>query len=321
MRRLNGFLWREGDEDSEKNRLAYMDYLRNMLQIPEDYSLADVQPDKQLLSVELFREMTESRKVSGTTDVAIAKSRHVQNNVVRNNIEALLELKAPKNMRQKDHSPQTICEHFAASYLNPNHAVVSVLTDLNATWIFFWYAIGEDDSTMSLYRLVLHGDKAAGEGKYLLDSLHDNSVGETLPTTFAERQPLQAVLDDLIRQKRAQKDLDGDNDHNRNQDSRPSSSGNVERYPPGSNVDSLSERNDISGQQSSPGNTVGGFASMNMAHALTLFAPPADRDVANELDLLDMLDPNEQYKIISSFASKHIVPHMKGKKQVVSLNF
>lgn len=35
-------------------------------------------------------------------------------------------------------------------------------------------------------------------------------------------------------------------------------------------------------------------APMTMAHALSLFAPPADRDVANELDLLDMLSPNEQ---------------------------
>ena len=51
---------------------------------------------------------------------------------------------------------------------------------------------------------------------------------------------------------------------------------------------------------------------MSMASALSLFAPPADRDVANELDLLDMLDPDEQYEIVKSFAMKHIVPHMRG---------
>ena len=49
-----------------------------------------------------------------------------------------------------------------------------------------------------------------------------------------------------------------------------------------------------------------------MASALSLFALPADRDVANELDLLDMVDTSEQNGIISSFAAKHIVPYMKG---------
>ena len=47
-----------------------------------------------------------------------------------------------------------------------------------------------------------------------------------------------------------------------------------------------------------------------MATALSLFAPPAYRDVANELDLLDMVDENEQYEIVRAFAKKHIVPYM-----------
>ena len=55
-----------------------------------------------------------------------------------------------------------------------------------------------------------------------------------------------------------------------------------------------------------------GSPPMSMANALSLFAPLADRDVANELDLLDMLDPEEQYEMVKSFAMKHIVPHMRG---------
>eukprot|EP00545_Synedropsis_sp_CCMP1620_P003830 CAMPEP_0119003186 /NCGR_PEP_ID=MMETSP1176-20130426/409_1 /TAXON_ID=265551 /ORGANISM="Synedropsis recta cf, Strain CCMP1620" /LENGTH=83 /DNA_ID=CAMNT_0006954759 /DNA_START=78 /DNA_END=329 /DNA_ORIENTATION=- len=47
------------------------------------------QPARKLLTVELFREMQESRNRSGTTDVAIAKSEHVR-------------------------------EYFAASYQNPD---------------------------------------------------------------------------------------------------------------------------------------------------------------------------------------------------------
>ena len=188
--------------------------------------------------------------------------------------------------------------------------MVSVLTDLDATWIFFWYAVGEEDSKMSLYRLTLNGEGAVAEAKYLLDSLYDSSVGYTLPATFAARQPLNAVLKDLISRKRGRMDLDGDNGLNSVPDSKPSSSGGAERYPD-SNTDSLSERNDSSGQQSNQRGTGGGGSTpMRMAHALSLFAPPADRDVANELDLLDMVEPDEQYEIVSSFASKHIVPYM-----------
>jgi hypothetical protein len=54
---------------------------------------------------------------------------------------------------------------------------------------------------------------------------------------------------------------------------------------------------------------------MSMASALSLFAPPADRDVANELDLLDMVDADQQYEIVRSFAAKHIVPYITGDYQ------
>jgi len=311
--RVGGFVWLKGDEDSEENRQAYMNYLRSILLIPAHYDLADVQPDRQLLSVELFRDMaeTDSRKVSGNTDVTIGKSEHISNFAVRNNIETLLELKTPKNMKKRDHSPQTIGEHFAASYLNRNHAVVSVLTDLNTKWIFFWFAFGEDDSEMSLHKLVLDGEGAASDAKYLLDSLYDISCGDTLPTTFAKRQPLRAVLGALKR-KRARIELDDGNGPNLDQDSKSSSSSGAEQHP-GSNAGALPARNDGSGQQRNLRGTGGdGSAPMSMANALSLFAPPADRDVANELDLLEMVDADEQYEIVKSFASKHIVPYMRG---------
>ena len=214
-------------------------------------------------------------------------------------------------MKKKDHSPQTIGEHFATSDLNRNHAVVSVLTDLNTRWIFYWFGFGEDDSEMSLHKLVLDGKQAATDAKHLLDSLYDNSFGDTLPTTFAKRQPLRAVLDALKR-KRARIELDDGDGPSPDQDSKPSSSSGAEQHP-GSNAGPLSERNDSSGQQTLPRGTGGdGSGPISMANALSLFAPPAERDVANELDLLDMVDADEQYEIVKSFASKHIVPYLRG---------
>jgi len=65
-------------------------------------------------------------------------------------------------MVSKDHCPQTIFEHVTASYLNAEHAVVSVLTDLGQKRIFFWFAAAEN-GVMCLYKLTLEGDEAPSE--------------------------------------------------------------------------------------------------------------------------------------------------------------
>jgi hypothetical protein len=48
-----------------------------------------------------------------------------------------------------------------------------------------------------------------------------------------------------------------------------------------------------------------------MARALSLLAPHSG--VANELDLLDLVDEDEQYEVVRSFAAKHIVLYMRGQ--------
>ena len=312
-RPIDGYSWLKGDEESIENRTAYMmAYLNNLLTLPAHYALADVQPHRQLLTVELFRQTPEGRKIRGTTDVAIARSEHVRNEAVRNNIETLFELKTTKNILEKDHTPQTIGAHLAASYLNPNRPVVSVLTDLNERWTFFWFARGEDDSRMSLHRLCLDGGQSVAEAKYILDSLYDSSLRDTLPTTFANRQPFQAVLDSVVRNKRSRREFDRDSSDSPDQDSKPSPSGGADRHPTSETDGGSSSRSRGTGHQSDQGDSGGGGAGpMSMASALSLFAPSADRDVANELDLLDMVDENEQYEIVRSFAEKHIVPYMR----------
>lgn len=54
----------------------------------------------------------------GTADVAIAKSENVTNDTLQNNVETLFELKKPRNLASKDHTPEVVIEHFAASHLN-----------------------------------------------------------------------------------------------------------------------------------------------------------------------------------------------------------
>lgn len=318
QQRTDGYSWLPGDEDSIENRTAYMAHLRNLLQLPANYTLADMQPYRQLLTVEIFRQTPESKKIRGTTDVVIARSEHVHNEAVRNNIETLFELKTTKNMLKKDHTPQVIGEHFAAAYLNPNHPVVSVLTDLNKKWTFFWFARGEDDdSRMALYKLCLNGGQSTAEAKYILDRLYDGSLrNNTLPTTFANRQPFQAVLDGIVRDKRSQRGFYPDrNDSNLpDQDSKPSpSAGGVDRHPTSGTGGGSTSTNRGTGHQTTDEGDSGarGAGPMSMVDALSLFAPSADRDVANELDLLDMVDENEEYEAVRAFAAKHIVPFMR----------
>lgn len=186
--------------------------------------------------------------------------------------------------------------------MNPSHPIVSVLT-----------ASGEDDSKMALYKLCLDGGQAAADAKYLLGSLYDSSLGDTLPTTFANRQPFQAILGCVVRNKRMRKEFDHADSDSTNQDSEPSPSGGVGRHPTSGTDVRSSSRSGGTAHQINQG-VAGGYggAPMSMASALSLFTPPADRDVANELDLLDMMDENEQYEIVDPFATKHIFPYMTG---------
>ena len=251
-----------------------MAYLKRMLQLPPEYALADVQPKRDLLNVQ---ELAGIVGLRGSTDFVITKVESVDNDTLRNNMEAILDVKKPSHLLQMDHTPQVICEHFAASYLNPKHPLVSVLTDLNENWIFFWFAFentdDSDDSGMALYKLRLCGKEAATEAKFLLDNLFDNA--SLVPNTFAKRQPFQAILKCITRQRKRQRDFDGDDDKS------------AECW------DSETNR-------------------MSVADSLSLLAPAASRDVGNELDLLDMVDESEQYDIIRSFTAKHIVPFMRG---------
>jgi hypothetical protein len=305
-----GFEWLTSNEDSPENRTAYMLHLTTHVRLPADYLMGDVQPKRALLNVEL-RGIEESQSIKGTTDVVIAESKNIQNDAVRNSVEALLELKKPKNLQNKDHNPQTICEHLAASYLNRKHGVVSVLTDLNRSWTFYWYAENKGGSGVALYKLKLKDEgEPARLAKYILESLNDESRRETLPTTFVGRLSFQAVVDKLIEEhgsKRARRDFGGDGGSSQTQDGKPAGWGH---QPPPSGPGS----NSSSGMEfQNNDNAEDGNRTMDMARALRRFAPHSNSDVANELDLLDMVDEAEQYEIVRSFAAKHIVPYTTGQ--------
>lgn len=321
--------WLQGDEDTSENRAAYMVYLRNMLQLPAGYDVGDMQPNRGLLNTEVFPGLEESRKITGTTDVVIGRVADIREGTIRNNIEGLLELKKPANLRKRDHSPQAVRELFAASYLNYNRPVVGVLTDLGTAWTFFWFARvpNSEEREVALYRHSV----AAGEAKYILDSLLSalpgvtlpTALANTLPTTLADRLSFQDVVVSIQNRKRSRSLFDDGGNNAPGNGTESSPPGRDNQHPPsarapGANGRPARQNNRDSGstQQSNQRGATNAEGSAgaetNVAAALSLFAPPSARDVANELDLLDMMDEREQYETIRSFASKHIVPYMRG---------
>jgi hypothetical protein len=189
--------------------------------------------------------------------------------------------------------------------------VVSVLTDLNRSWTFYWYAENKGGSGVALYKLKLEDEgEPARLAKYILESLNDESCRATLPTTFVDRLSFQAVADKLIKEpdsKRARRDFGGDGGSSQTQDGKPAGWGH---QPPPSGPGS----NSSSGMEFQNNDNAGdGNRTMDMARALRRFAPHSNSDVANELDLLDMVDEAEQYEIVRSFAAKHIVPYTTGQ--------
>ena len=306
------FEWLASNEDSVENREAYMLHLRKHVEFPSNYTFVDVQSKKTLLSSDIENVERESRRIKGTTDVVITETKNVENETLRNTVEALLELKKPKNMRQKDHTPQAVCGHFAASYLNEHHSVVSVLTYLDCYWILYWFAENEDGSGVALYKLILPVLGAAHLAKYLMESLNKESRRGTLPTTFVDRLSFKAVMGRIAEdhdRNRPRRDAGGGSGGSNSQTQDRKLAGGGERQPPPSGPGGSS-----SGLEFQDHGAAGhGNQTMDMARGLRLFAPHSNSDVANELDLLDMVDEAEQYEIVRSFAAKYIVPYTTGQ--------
>ena len=331
------FHWHDSNEDSPQNRTAYMKYLKQNILLPDSYVFGDVQPIRSLLDVEIHGVDCETRqRLRGTTDVVITKIENIQHGTIRNSVDAQLELKKPRNLASKDHSPQVIAEHFAASYLNPMQGVVSALTDLGSSWTFYWFADCKDaPGGVALYRHVLQGTAAAEAAKYVLENTitcessaltnRTATATTTLPTTFSSRLSFEDLMQKLSQAPRAKRlrsgdymnpDSAGGNLGPHNQDGTGDAGGKQPGPASGSTPS----------DQSHAANDETGFAEHGRDHGdsrqhgtraaefLRLLAPQYNSEVADQLDLLDMVDEDEQYEIVRSFAADYIVPHMTGKR-------
>mmetsp|Transcript_5658 Transcript_5658/g.12418 ORF Transcript_5658/g.12418 Transcript_5658/m.12418 type:complete len:500 (-) Transcript_5658:259-1758(-) len=310
--------WLEGDEDTAENREAYTNYLTKHVRLATGYSFMDVQPKRDLLTVVVMGREGE-RKIRGTTDVVVAKLSDIENDAVRNGVEALFELKKPDKLTQKDHGPQMIGQHVSASYLNKSIGVVSFLTDLRNSWTIFWYGRNEDGTEVVLFKLLLEGEKGGRLALYILESLKDQSRRELLPTSFSDRLSFNDLYNELMKDgnnpKRQRTIPDrGTGGGSLDQDTPPQPPEPGQRHP---STYCPAEEGGRSGRpqpQGGQGNNTrdAQLEVMDRVAVLRHLAPQHSGDIADELDLLDMVDEADQHEIVMSFAMKHIVPYMTG---------
>ncbi|KAL3909866.1 MAG: hypothetical protein SGILL_007918 [Bacillariaceae sp.] len=173
------FTWFESEEDGPENREGYMNYLGEKIQWPEGYAITDCNEYKELLSVPKLG--SGKHKMSGNIDVVLADMDEVENFTIRQNIRAGIELKKDTDAGAYEH--QIVLQHLAASSLNPNESVLTVMTDLNKRWHFYWFGTQGG----RLYRCVA---RTRSEAKFLLENMFhssDSADATLFPTNFLDR--------------------------------------------------------------------------------------------------------------------------------------
>jgi hypothetical protein len=303
-----GFAWIEtSNEDSSQNRTAYMAHLAQHVQLPANYLMGDVQP---------------MRGVFNTVIKGVVESRRIQEQ--HRGIKKHFKLSDPEQCWSSARTEEA--QELAKQGSQPTDDLRTrrgVLSKSQARCIFrvdrskwqleiFWFADNQNGS-VALHRLELKvkGSRAAaGLANHILENLNDVTLGDTLPTTFVYRLSFDAVMERILTEsarKRPRWDDGGGGGNAQAQDGKPHANppqgGGLHQPPQGDSPCGFeSEGNRDAG---------GGNQTTDMTRALSLLAPHSG--VANELDLMDLVDEDEQYEIVWSFAAKHIVLYMRGQ--------
>eukprot|EP00978_Attheya_sp_CCMP212_P040235 scaffold217504_cov24-Attheya_sp.AAC.1 len=159
--------------------MAHLD--QHVLSLPTGYAVKDCATTSNLLSVQ---GICGKFRFNGTTDVLVAQTQHIENDAVRQHIEVQLELKTTRNNDMTTHDPQAVLEHLSSSFLNGACGVLTVLTDLNESWVFYWFHPNGKE--------ILKYDTDHKHAQFLLDNMipnesQNNCTSTDLPDHFWNR--------------------------------------------------------------------------------------------------------------------------------------
>jgi hypothetical protein len=171
------FTWLEPKEDSIENHRAYMAHLCEHFVWPNGCdNLLDCNGQPELLSV------TEQGcfKALGKIDVVVALEKNVRQLTIWQNIRTEIELKKDTNVA--NHEKQVVVQHLAGSTLNPGEGILTLMTDLNDRYHFYWFS-GSKPGVLYKY---MSGPTGA---KFLLEHMFDNAKDSSeskFPTEFLD---------------------------------------------------------------------------------------------------------------------------------------
>ena len=162
------FVWNSNlTEAHASNRSLYMSHLREQFTWPSLHTLVDCneagQGYKNLLNT---RNFDGTHSTSGNIDVVVVEEVDARNETIKQNIKAGIELKKTGN--NGDHERQVILQHLAASSLNPDFGMLTLMTDLNTRWHFYWFAAAGKKNFM--LKLKTNRQEAA----FLLEHMFDD---------------------------------------------------------------------------------------------------------------------------------------------------
>jgi len=295
---VESFKWGPEKENDIENRKRYMAHLKELFHFAE-HDMVDGEQYPDLLSVPA---LIEGVRIAGNIDVPIASTVHVQNQALKQNIVAQIELKKSKNKENPE--KQVVSQHLCASVLNPDVGVLTLMTDLNDRWHFYWFA----SSRPILYKLVTAPNAAA----HLFTHMFDREIGPEFPTDFLLRGSWNQVLRSAsvmqmptIRELDHSPDEDGDGNEDDNHDSEREGQrdseheGGVVRNPQSGN-----EWTEVTPKKKKKNNR-GSQRSDQSKHEFAM-----DNDAANILDLRDFFDEEEGNAMLLHHILANELPRM-----------
>jgi hypothetical protein len=305
-----GYEWNQEKEDSSAQRTAYMKYLNDNSFKPtsDDFGLHDCTKNTSLLTVGDLLGL----KLSGTSDVVVAKQNHINENAVKNNILGLFELKKTENLNSNfDRSEsQAIVEHIAASFVSQRHSVLTVLTDLNDAWHFYWFAATE--------RIILKKTADRRTARFLLQNMMSESTDAMRPQVpggFLERGSWKSLFRDAstaadgVDDDNDADDADDDDEHknsgaDNDGDLDGGAGGDGDNQPKPASDSRTQRRQNRGGGSDSNSNLSGAVDAVSLRQLKQLLG---NGDIANEVDFIDGVGGHE---ILCALIAKHVVPNM-----------
>jgi hypothetical protein len=167
------FEWTRDKEDNPRNRAKYMEYL-GTFPWPDGYRIVDVVSQKNLLKTSFG-----GFSFGGTIDVVLTTTDGATDDALSGKVFLGIELKKPSNSATDlTYQKQVIIQHLSASYLFPDTKVLTLLTDLNDLWCFFWLdqsgCICKRNTNVTL-------------SKFLVKNMFDPDVESLCPVGFQSR--------------------------------------------------------------------------------------------------------------------------------------